>query len=81
MTEEIGAKLLPHATDTYDMIHGGMLEQNKGKQVSLVGKVEEAKGATFVLLCNGTADRSWMRRAQGESGQLHRQGASGPTHL
>ena len=62
MTEEIGAKLLPHATDTYDMIHGGMIDQYKGKQVTVVGKVEELKGPTFVLVChNGELAPNFIR--------------------
>ena len=53
MTEEVGAKLLPHATDTYEMVNGATIDQFKGKQVTVVGKVEEAKGATFVMACHG----------------------------
>ena len=49
MIEEVGGKLLPHATDTYEMVNGTLVDQYKGKQVSVVGKIEEYKGTTFVL--------------------------------
>ena len=52
MTEAITAKSLPHANDTYMMIHGAMLEKYGSQNVSIVGKVEDHKGSTFILVCN-----------------------------
>ena len=52
MTEEIAAKSLAHANDTYMMIHGAMIDQYKSQNVSIVGKVEDHKGSTFILVCN-----------------------------
>ena len=53
MSEEVAGKSFPHANDTYDMIHEGMLDQFKSKRISLVGKVEDYKGSNFTLVCNG----------------------------
>ena len=51
MNKELGSELYPHATDTYEMIHGGLIEKFKGTRVSIIGTVGECNGSVFMLHC------------------------------
>ena len=52
MGDEAGSKLLPHATDAYEIVTGEMLDQFRGKQISTLAKVLEAQEDYLKLSCS-----------------------------